>query len=516
MSPAPVVDAVDDEFSLAADGQIEIVAPGVAANDRVPSAERARISLLTPPSHGALKLGATGEFVYIPVKGFTGTDTFRYALSNGSSKDEAVVVLQVFGQVDVALTATVSPAHVPPGQAAVVTFQVVNEGPSTADSVKIEVKVPARGTGTEVRPDGRCTPLLHDEWSCAMGALPIGSFLTASFSITPRAPGAILATGTAVAANDANPRNDNATAVFDAGRLSLDPGHVTVRLPWSAPGRPAEPYTLEAAIANETVAPLTYQAQVLGGYDVPPAWLALHPAAGTVDPMSGGAVKVVFSPAGVVPGLHRAGLHFVHDGAFAFEDTAVSFTVAFRDVPAERKDDPYIHALAGAGVTAGCRDGAFCPDQPLTRAGASVWLLLSSQGAAYQPPPARGMFGDVSMDRPDAGFIEDAASRGVLDACANDPAFLFCPDRPLSRADAAVAVLKTIEGPDYAPPLVVITFRDLVRDPRAMFVEDAVRRGFFTGCSASSDRDGLFCPDAGLKRGDAAVALVKAFSLPLF
>jgi hypothetical protein len=62
---------------------------------------------------------------------------------------------------------------------------------------------------------------------------------------------------------------------------------------------------------------------------------------------------------------------------------------------------------------------------------------------------------------------------------------------------------------------VVLRFRDLIKDRRAMFVEDAVGRGLFTGCSAAATRE-LFCPNDGLTRGDAAVALVKAFDLPLF
>ena len=94
---------------------------------------------------------------------------------------------------------------------------------------------------------------------------------------------------------------------------------------------------------------------------------------------------------------------------------------------------------------------------------------------------------------------------------------LFCPDKALTRADAAVMVLRMLEGADYEPPLVVIRFKDLVGDARAYFVEDAVSRGLFSSCVAgASPRGARYCPDAGLTRGDAAIALVKAFNLPLF
>jgi hypothetical protein len=47
------------------------------------------------------------------------------------------------------------------------------------------------------------------------------------------------------------------------------------------------------------------------------------------------------------------------------------------------------------GVTAGCGPGLFCPDQPLTRAQAAVWLLKSKHGEAYLPPPCVGLFADT-------------------------------------------------------------------------------------------------------------------------
>jgi hypothetical protein len=505
--------AVDDEYTVFAGSQLEIVAPGVVANDRISTADHLTVGLVSAPSHGALKLGTAGDFVYMPAKGFGGTDTFRYAVTDGVTKDEADVVLHVFGQVDVGLTATAVPAHVKPGEPAIITFRLVNEGPSDANPVRLDVNVPVRNSGAQVRPDARCSNPAAGRWACPMGALTPGASITASFTITMAVPGSIEAGGIAVAPNDVNPFNDKTSMVVDAGQLALDPAHVIARLPWSPSSRPVDPLTLEAGISNATVAPLTYEIQARDFAGNRPAWLSVEPAAGTADPMAVSQAKLVFSSAGVSPGLQRAWLHFVHDSVFTFDDVPVSFTVAFRDVPAERGDDRYIHALAGAGVTAGCNAGAFCPDQPLARAGAAVWMLLSREGSTYQPPPAQSMFADVATSRAEAPYVEELVRRGVMDACAQDPAYLFCPGLPLARADAAVVVLRMLEGPDYTPPLVQLHFRDLVRDARAMFVEDAVGRGLFTSCVA--DRS-LFCPDQGLTRGDAAVALVKAFNLPLF
>jgi hypothetical protein len=153
----------------------------------------------------------------------------------------------------------------------------------------------------------------------------------------------------------------------------------------------------------------------------------------------------------------------------------------------------------------------FCPDATLTRAGASVWMLLSREGNGYFPSPAQGIFTDVSPDRRDASFVEELARRGVTGGCDADR---FCPDEPLARADAAVMVMRMLQGVRYHPqgtdePM----FKDLTDDPRRAWVEDAVMRGFFAACDPEGQ---LFCPDEGLTRGDAAVAMVKAFGLPLF
>jgi hypothetical protein len=320
------------------------------------------------------------------------------------------------------------------------------------------------------------------------------------------------AAGVVYAPDDTDPSNDRATAQAEAGQLAFDPGQVLARAPWSPAPQPGVE-VVEAALQNQTLAPLAYQIEPRDFAGDDPVWLSVTPRHGGVDASGAQAVKIVFSPAAQSPGLKRARLHVLHDSAFALADVPVSFTVAFLDVPADRTDDPYVHALAGAGVTAGCAAGSFCPDKPLARGGAAVWLLLAAEGAAYQPPAARGVFGDVAASRPDAPFIEEIARRGVVMGCAADPANLFCPDEGWSRADAAVAAIRMLEGPDYVPPVVPRTFKDIGRDPRVMFVEDAVRRGLFTACS--SERR-LFCPNAALTRGDAAVAVVKAFQLPIF
>jgi len=49
-------------------------------------------------------------------------------------------------------------------------------------------------------------------------------------------------------------------------------------------------------------------------------------------------------------------------------------TATFGDVPTSHPFFQYVEALAASGITAGCGNGNFCPDQPLTRGQMAVFL----------------------------------------------------------------------------------------------------------------------------------------------
>jgi hypothetical protein len=50
------------------------------------------------------------------------------------------------------------------------------------------------------------------------------------------------------------------------------------------------------------------------------------------------------------------------------------FTVSFNDVPADHPFRQFIGALAASGITVGCGNGNFCPNDPLTRGQMAVFL----------------------------------------------------------------------------------------------------------------------------------------------
>ena len=92
----------------------------------------------------------------------------------------------------------------------------------------------------------------------------------------------------------------------------------------------------------------------------------------------------------------------------------------FTDVLACSPEGVYILQLAFEGVTVGCGTGIYCPDAPSTRAQGAVFILKAEHGATYTPPPATGdVFEDVPADAFAAGFIEQLAAEGITVGCGD-------------------------------------------------------------------------------------------------
>jgi len=92
----------------------------------------------------------------------------------------------------------------------------------------------------------------------------------------------------------------------------------------------------------------------------------------------------------------------------------------FSDVPASYWAAAWIEQLATEGITLGCGGGRYCPESTVTRAEMAVFLLRSKHGSTYQPPAATGtMFRDVARNYWAASWIEQLASEGITGGCGN-------------------------------------------------------------------------------------------------
>ncbi|MEX0880061.1 MAG: S-layer homology domain-containing protein, partial [Thermoanaerobaculia bacterium] len=188
--------------------------------------------------------------------------------------------------------------------------------------------------------------------------------------------------------------------------------------------------------------------------------------------------------------------------------TSTAGPYEFFDVPLSDPFHDAIHTVASNGITAGCGNGNFCPDDSTTRAQMAVFLLKSKYGSAYVPAPATGaMFDDVPANAFAAAWIEQLAAEGISTGCgAGD----YCPNAAVTRAQMAVFLLKGLLGSGYSPPPATGTvFSDVPAGSfAAAWIEELEARGITSGCGG-----GRFCPASVNTRGQMAVFLVSTFSL---
>ena len=185
-------------------------------------------------------------------------------------------------------------------------------------------------------------------------------------------------------------------------------------------------------------------------------------------------------------------------------------------MPAGDPFHPYVCVIGRDAITAGCDNGDYCRDSPVSRAQMAVFLLKTEHGSSFVPPPCAGIFADVPCpggpDFPYSDWIEQLATEEITGGCFTDP-LRFCPDRTVTRAEMAVLLLKTEHGSAYVPPLCVGLFQDVPCTPGVGFadwIEELFAEGVTGGCFTDPLR---YCPDRDNSRGEMAVFLVKTFGL---
>ncbi|HSO50651.1 MAG TPA: PQQ-dependent sugar dehydrogenase, partial [Acidimicrobiia bacterium] len=173
-------------------------------------------------------------------------------------------------------------------------------------------------------------------------------------------------------------------------------------------------------------------------------------------------------------------------------------------------DDGIVHeggieAIATEQITEGCNppfNDRFCPDRLLTRAEMATMVAraLSLPGAAI----------DHFVDD-DGHVLEGAINRvaeaGITVGCnppANDR---FCPNRNLSRAEAAGFLARALGLP--------ASTRDFFDDDEGNVLEGAINRlaeaGITVGCNPPANNN--FCPSRILTRAEMATMLTRSLQL---
>ena len=112
----------------------------------------------------------------------------------------------------------------------------------------------------------------------------------------------------------------------------------------------------------------------------------------------------------------------------------------FTDVTCPGTFTDWVEDAFNRGIMDKCTPTTFCPLTAVTRETMADFLLKGLEGSTYTPPPAVGVFSDVPISNPHAGFIEELARRGITGGCG---AGIYCPTNPVTRAQMATFLTKT-------------------------------------------------------------------------
>ncbi len=188
-------------------------------------------------------------------------------------------------------------------------------------------------------------------------------------------------------------------------------------------------------------------------------------------------------------------------------------TATFADVPVTYWAWSYIERLYAAGITGGCANNPlrYCPDNTVTRGQMAIFLLKGIHGSDYTPPAVGDStgFADVPTTYWAAAWIKQLAAEGITGGCGSGN---YCPDKPVTRAQMAVFLLKAKYGNAYTPPPLGdgSGFADVpASNPFAPWIKQLAAEKITGGCGG-----GNYCPNNAVTRAQMAVFLVKAFGLP--
>jgi pimeloyl-ACP methyl ester carboxylesterase len=230
---------------------------------------------------------------------------------------------------------------------------------------------------------------------------------------------------------------------------------------------------------------------------------------------SGTANIISVSDEGLVTanGIGQDRIIVTYDGKSTAVDALVSEgsdPATFNDVLSAYWAWPHIEALSAAGVTGGCGNGQYCPENSVTRAQMAVFLLRAHNESSFSPPAATGdVFADVAPSHWAAAWVEQFRRDGITSGCGNGR---YCPEANVTRAEMAVFLLKAKYGSSYRPPAATGNqFSDIPSSFWASsWIEQLASEGITGGCGG-----GKYCPNNTVTRAQMAVFIARTFDLPL-
>lgn len=178
----------------------------------------------------------------------------------------------------------------------------------------------------------------------------------------------------------------------------------------------------------------------------------------------------------------------------------------FADVPPTSWAFNYIKAIQKAGITGGCGNGNYCPQDLVTREQMAAFLVRAMMGEPAQDYcGVVAPFADVPASSAFCRYIKRLVELSITGGCGNSQ---YCPQALVTRDQMAAFIVRAVSGEppqDYcgnASP-----FADV--SPQAWscrYIKRLVELGITQGCGYGS-----YCPTASVTREQMAAFLARAF-----
>jgi hypothetical protein len=158
--------------------------------------------------------------------------------------------------------------------------------------------------------------------------------------------------------------------------------------------------------------------------------------------ITGGCATGQYCPGDSTTRAQMAVFVLVSKEGIGFNPPACAAPNLFVDVPDSSPFCKFIEELANRGVVAGCNPGFYCPDNPVTRAQMSIFVLRTLDGTLSPPACVAGSerFDDVPASSAFCRWIEELARRNIVTGCS---ATSYCPEDPVTRAQMGVFLALT-------------------------------------------------------------------------
>ena len=182
--------------------------------------------------------------------------------------------------------------------------------------------------------------------------------------------------------------------------------------------------------------------------------------------------------------------------------------IDFVDVPTA---DPFytdIGKLSARGITLGCGDGNYCPNDAVTREQMAAFIMRA-RGELNPPAPPSQRFNDVPPQNIFYNFIDRLAVLQITLGCTPDHS-MYCPSDPVKREQMSAFLLRGLG--EFDPPIPPSQrFNDV---PAAnvfySFIDRLAVLNITLGCTPDHL---LYCPNDSVTRAQMAAFLVRTFNL---